>query len=114
MVRTDVVLPDGYASTLDALKRRVRDAQFRVQRTVNTQLIELYWNIGNEILAQQVRQGWGTGVVKQLAADLRAEFPQMKDLFPKQFAVHVRLPGRTSSQFPSRLLGNCHGVTSWS
>ncbi|WP_299169736.1 YhcG family protein [uncultured Arthrobacter sp.] len=82
MVRTDVVLPEGYASTLDALKRRVRDAQIRVQRTVNTQLIELYWNIGNEILSQQVRQGWGTGVVRQLAADLRAEFPQMKGLSP--------------------------------
>ncbi len=82
MVRADLVLPDGYAQTLDSLKRRVRDARIQAQRTVNTQLIELYWNIGSEILTQQDRQGWGTGVVKQLAADLRAEFPEMKGLSP--------------------------------
>ncbi|WP_230855103.1 DUF1016 N-terminal domain-containing protein [Arthrobacter terrae] len=67
---------------LNTLKRRVRDARIQAQRAVNTELIELYWNIGNEILTQQDRQGWGTGVVKQLAADLRAEFPEMEGLSP--------------------------------
>lgn len=40
----------------------------------------MYWNIGNEILIQRERQGWGTGVVRQLADDLRAEFPDMAGL----------------------------------
>ncbi|WP_460461661.1 PDDEXK nuclease domain-containing protein [Arthrobacter pigmenti] len=80
MASADVVLPDGYAQTLAVLKDRVRQARVRAQRTVNTQLIELYWNIGNEILIQRERQGWGTGVVRQLANDLRAEFPDMTGL----------------------------------
>lgn len=52
---TDVVvtLPDGYPDFLAGLKTSVRDAQIRAQRVVNMQLIELYWQIGNEILAQQ-------------------------------------------------------------
>ncbi|WP_338145554.1 PDDEXK nuclease domain-containing protein [Cryobacterium lactosi] len=61
---------------------------------MNTQLIELYWTIGREIISQQARQGWGTGalghwgtgalghwgtgVLVRLAGDLRSEFPQMK------------------------------------
>lgn len=55
----EIALPSGYAAMLDGLKVRVRDAQFRAHRVVNEQLIELYWNIGNEILAQQKDQGWG-------------------------------------------------------
>ena len=43
---------------------------------MNTQLIELYWSIGHEILAQQETQRWGSGVITRLATDLRAEFPQ--------------------------------------
>ncbi|MGP5165457.1 PDDEXK nuclease domain-containing protein [Arthrobacter rhombi] len=80
MVRTELVLPDGYASTLETLKNRVRDARVQAQRTVNTQLIELYWHIGAEILAQQDRQGWGAGVIRRLAEDLRAAFPDMTGL----------------------------------
>ena len=50
------------------------------QRTVNTQLIELYWHIGHQILRQQDHHGWGTGVIRRLAEDLRAAFPDMTGL----------------------------------
>ena len=80
MTETVLALPDGYAEFLTGLKACVRDAQIRVQRVVNTQLIELYWNLGREILTQQETQGWGSGVIRRLAGDLRAEFPQMTDL----------------------------------
>jgi hypothetical protein len=80
MADTVVTLPDGYLDFLAGLKTRVRDAQIRAQRVVNTQLIELYWQIGNDILAQQEIRAWGSGVVGRLAADLRAEFPRMTGL----------------------------------
>lgn len=80
MTPAEVVLPNGYRETLEVLKGRVRDARLRAQRTVNTELIELYWHIGSEILIQRDRQGWGTKVVQQLAEDLRAEFPDMTGL----------------------------------
>ncbi|QCU79665.1 DUF1016 domain-containing protein (plasmid) [Citricoccus sp. SGAir0253] len=73
-------LPDDYTELLESLKDRVRRAQATARRTVNTELIGLYWSIGSEILARQDRQGWGAGVVHRLAEDLRAEFPQMKGL----------------------------------
>ena len=79
---SEVVLPSGYAEMLGELKAQVRQAQFRAHRVVNEQLIELYWTIGREILAQQDKQGWGSGVIARLAADLRAEFPQMKGFSP--------------------------------
>jgi predicted nuclease of restriction endonuclease-like (RecB) superfamily len=80
MTETVLALPDGYADFLTGLKIRVREAQLRAQRVVNTQLIELYWQIGSQILAQQEAQGWGSGVIRRLAEDLRVEFPQLTGL----------------------------------
>lgn len=65
-----VSLPPTYGEMLARLKEQVRSAQLQAQRSVNTQLIELYWMIGNEILRQQEQQAWGSGVVGRLA-DLR-------------------------------------------
>jgi predicted nuclease of restriction endonuclease-like (RecB) superfamily len=79
----DLALPVGYTDLLSELKHRVRTARTRALRTVNTQLIELYWSIGNAVRAQQEGQSWGSGVIKRLAEDLRAEFPEMKGFSPR-------------------------------
>lgn len=73
-----LALPNGYTDLLGNLKHRVRAARTAALRTVNTQLIELYWSIGRDVSVQQESQGWGSGVIKRLADDLRAEFPEMK------------------------------------
>ena len=75
-----IPLPGDYADLLESLKERVRQARSKAQRTVNTELIELYWNIGRTILSRQEEQGWGRGVIKRLATDLRIEFPEMTGL----------------------------------
>lgn len=79
----DVVLPDDYPQTLNALKQRVQQSQVQAQRTVNTELIQLYWSIGKEILERQEQQGWGSKTIARLAEDLRAEFPQMRGFSPR-------------------------------
>jgi len=43
----------------------------------------LYWGIGKEILTRQREGGWGTKVIERLAKDLRAEFPEMQGLSPR-------------------------------
>ena len=49
----DLALPTGYTDLLGELKSRVRAARTQALRTVNTQLIELYWSIGKTILERQ-------------------------------------------------------------
>lgn len=70
-------LPDDYADVLASLKDQVRQARLTAQRRVNTELITLYWGIGQQILIRQDRHGWGVGVIRRLAEDLRAEFPHI-------------------------------------
>ncbi|WP_322544913.1 DUF1016 N-terminal domain-containing protein (plasmid) [Rhodococcoides fascians] len=78
MTSRDLDLPSNYGRLVEDLKDRVRRAQVTAQRRVNTQLIELYWSIGQAVREESARQGWGSGVIRRLAEDLRAEFPQMK------------------------------------
>jgi predicted nuclease of restriction endonuclease-like (RecB) superfamily len=72
--------PTGYAHLLSALKARIRAARLRASLSVNQELIELYWNIGQEILKRQDEEGWGTKVIDRLAVDLRRDFPEMTGL----------------------------------
>ena len=55
-----------------------RFARLSAQRRVNTELISLYWSIGDTILQRQAQDEWGSQIVGRLAEDLRAEFPAMK------------------------------------
>lgn len=70
----------AYRSFVADLKRRIEQARHKALRTVNRQLIDLYWEIGKRIVAKQEELGWGKSVVEHLADDLRAAFPDMKGL----------------------------------
>lgn len=70
--------PPGYAEWLAELKARVHAAQQRAGLAVNRELLQLYWHIGRDILERQARQGWGSRILDQVSADLRAAFPEMK------------------------------------
>lgn len=72
------VIPANYHLTLNALKERIRQAQFLALKAVNKELIELYWHIGKTITEQQEKEKWGSGVVEQLAKDLQVEFPGVR------------------------------------
>jgi predicted nuclease of restriction endonuclease-like (RecB) superfamily len=70
--------PPGYAEWLTDLKTRIHAAQQRAALAVNRELLQLYWELGRDILARQAQEGWGAGIVDQVARDLRAAFPDMK------------------------------------
>lgn len=67
-----------YAAFFKEVKDRVRNAQYEALSSVNKELINLYWDLGNMIAKRQDQHGWGKSVVKNLAKDLQAEFPGIK------------------------------------
>ncbi|NWB20255.1 MULTISPECIES: PDDEXK nuclease domain-containing protein [unclassified Pseudomonas] len=75
--------PEGYSDWLSDLKSRIHCAQQRATLAVNRELVLLYWQIGQDILTRQARQGWGTKVIERLAQDLRSAFPEMKGFSPR-------------------------------
>lgn len=71
------ILPNtsaGYPEFLAQLKANIRQRQYQALRTVNRELVTLYWEIGQAILQKQTELGWGKAVVETLARDLQFEF----------------------------------------
>jgi predicted nuclease of restriction endonuclease-like (RecB) superfamily len=69
---------DDYRTWLAELKIRFRQVQLKAAVTVNTALLQFYWELGIDIVVRQARVDWGSGFLKQLSADLMLEFPEMK------------------------------------
>lgn len=65
----------SYVLFLEALKARVRQSQLKASIAVNTELIQLYWDIGRLIVEKQEEEGWKTQVIDRLCKDLQNTFP---------------------------------------
>ena len=67
-----------YREWLGNLKTRFRQVQLKAAVAVNTALVQFYWDLGADIVAQQASQRWGSGFLDNLSQDLMQEFPDMK------------------------------------
>jgi len=63
-----------YIKFLNDLKSRIRKVQYQVYRTVNKQLIKLYWDIGKSIVEKQERLGWGQKIIQKLSKNEKILF----------------------------------------
>jgi len=68
----------NYKTWLADIKNRVRSAQLKASVRVNTTFLDMYWDLGSDIVAKQAQAKWGDGFLLQLSKDLTAEFPYIK------------------------------------
>ena len=64
-----------YKKFFNEIKQQIKSSQAKAAMTVNSTLIQLYWNIGKQIAEKQTEHSWGTKVIEQLSRDLKTEFP---------------------------------------
>jgi predicted nuclease of restriction endonuclease-like (RecB) superfamily len=97
-----------YLSAIDEVKLKIRQAQHRAVLAVNSELLELYWNIGNAINNHSV---WGNKFIENLSRDIRLEFPDAKGYSVRNLKYMAKFaktyPGfeivqRTVAQIPWR------------
>ncbi|MEA3496703.1 MAG: PDDEXK nuclease domain-containing protein [Bacteroidota bacterium] len=67
-----------YIEWLDRLKTRIRKTQIKAVLSANTELLQLYWDIGKDLFEKKENQGWGNSIVENLSKDLKSEFPNMQ------------------------------------
>ena len=67
-----------YQPLVNEIKELIQKKQFQTIKLINTETINLYWEIGEEIYRQQEEKGWGRSVVQVLAKELQKEFPGAK------------------------------------
>ncbi len=65
---------EGFNLFVSEIKQKISNAQHEALKAVNQELINLYWEIGKNIVLRQQQFGWGKSVVKNLADELQNEF----------------------------------------
>jgi len=64
----------NYYNFIKELKSKIYNAKSKAILSANKLMIELYFEIGKEIVAKQETLGWGKSVVEQMSKDLIKEF----------------------------------------
>lgn len=63
----------------------IKQARVNALRAVNTELINLYWSIG-EFISKKIEQSeWGDSVVKELARFIQTNEPEIKGFSDKNY-----------------------------
>ena len=74
------VINQEYSLLIKDLKKRVAESRYKASLSVNKEMILLYHHIGQKILENQEKHGWGAKIIEKLSKDLQGAFPEMKGL----------------------------------
>lgn len=69
---------EKYLQLLAQVKEQIQIAQIKTVSAANSQMLLLYWKLGNTILQNQAQQGWGAKIIELLSADIKKELPNLK------------------------------------
>ena len=125
----NVLNSQEYREWLNEIKARIKVSQIKAALSVNSELLNLYWELGKEINEKQTALGWGNSVIKQLSKDLTSEFdnkgfssrnlfyiqkwylfysepkvPQLVALLPNQQQIQKLLPKEPDKIFIQQLV----------
>lgn len=78
--RNGIIADKEYIKWLSEIKSRLHGSRVKAAVQVNSAMLEFYWSLGRDLVEMQVEQKYGTGVIKQLSLDLRADSPELKGL----------------------------------
>jgi len=69
---------ESYQQFLASVKEQIASAQVKTIVAANSQMLWLYWQLGDYILQNQNAAGWGAKVIDKLSADIHKAFPLLK------------------------------------
>ncbi len=79
-----------YIQLLNDAKQKINSTRIRIAKAATRSQFELYWWLGEQIVAAQTKYGWGKSIVEQLAGDLRRAFPETTQGFSSRNLWYMR------------------------
>ena len=95
----EIVEIKSYEDWQSLISDKIRKAQIRTSLTVNSEMLQLYWDIGNSILVVQKQLGWGQKIIDKLSLDIKRKFPESTG-FSVRNLKYMRSFAEAYSDFP--------------
>jgi len=99
IMNNDTTQPNDYKTWAEFISNKIKLAQTNAVFKVNTEMLTLYWEIGNSIIEKQNQNGWGGKVIDLLATDLGKNFPDNSG-FSVRNLKYMRAFAEAYPQFP--------------
>jgi predicted nuclease of restriction endonuclease-like (RecB) superfamily len=68
----------GLHSHINVIIAMIEKARENTLASVNTELIKLYWNVGEYLSNEKARSSWGDSFIDSLADNIRENYPEIK------------------------------------
>ena len=72
------VIANEYKEFIKEIKIKIQTSQIRASLKVNEELLRLYWEMAQMIVAKQKESSWGANFIENISKDLKREFPSIK------------------------------------
>lgn len=72
------IIDDEYVELINEIKQKVQQARVYARRSVNIELVSLYWHIGSVLLKKQNIERWGSKYLSHVSKDLLMAMPELK------------------------------------
>ncbi len=73
-MQSEINTEKAYVNFIIELKKKIYTAKDKAILSANRLMIELYFDIGKEIVQKQEKLGWGKSIVEKMSKDLKNEF----------------------------------------
>ena len=94
MKKDITILENEFTNFVKEIKSKILSSQYEALKAVNKELINLYWDIGKDIVEKQEKFGWGKAIVQNLSNELQKEFIGIKGFVFKtrtgEISVHAK------------------------
>ena len=76
MGKTIMILDAEYKTWISELSSRYRKSQIKAALKVNDEMLRFYYGLGKDIVSMKAESKWGSGFIKNLSRDLKAQNPE--------------------------------------
>ena len=105
---------ENFTTFVKDIKNKIFSSQYEALKEVNKELINLYWEIGKNIVEKQELFGWGKSVVQNLSSELQKEFVGMKGFSERNLwnmrNFYIEYKGNIKLQTLSAQIGWSHNI----
>lgn len=71
------IVTDEYVAWIEDVKNRIKHSQIKAAVKVNDVVLDMYWNLGKDIVEKQAASKWGDGFLPTMSRDLKKVFPNV-------------------------------------